>query len=70
MSSNGNRKDIFDLVKEIIDTSPPELTQLRIDHAMRVYYGVVDDIIKHSHPALTQLRIDNLDMKDEYFTIA
>ena len=68
MSSTDNNKnikgtkDLYDLVQEIIDNSPPELTQLRIDTVMAKYYDVVDDIVNNCHTTLWQIRIDNIDM--------
>ena len=68
MSSTDNNKnikgamDINDLIQEIIDNSPIELTQMRIDTVIAKYYEVVDDILNNCNTTLWQSRIDNIDM--------
>jgi len=67
IDTNKNIIDIYDLIQEIIDNSPIELTQLRIDTALDKYYNVVDDILENSPVSLCQIRIDNINMQEDYF---
>lgn len=63
MSCDTSPKNILELIQEIIDNSPVDLTQTRIDYAFQIYFNIVDEIIKKSPTDLTQFRIDNIDMK-------